>query len=195
MSWLFCRGDKDFIDSLISFFSKYDASSSQMVNPQKYFIFGGSVNEARFYHIASQLGFKIGHLPFSYLGVPIRVSLKLGILDLFLTKLKLSFPSGRGIFLVLQTKFSWLNLLLPKCLPSTPGPNLWLKNWRKALKFSFGRSTTFWPDPWCGPPLVNRIQDVNGINTNTWFQNSYTMALGFFLIMRSIKFLTVQTSK
>lgn len=42
-----------------------------MMNPLNYYIFVRSISEARFHHIVNQLGFKIGRLPFSYLGIPV----------------------------------------------------------------------------------------------------------------------------
>lgn len=68
---IFCRGDRGTTDSLIKLFSKYAAFSCQILNTHKSFIFVGSVSEARLHHISNQLDFKIGHLPLSYLGVPI----------------------------------------------------------------------------------------------------------------------------
>lgn len=54
-----------------------------MVNTQKYYIFFGSINEARLRHIANKLGFNIDGFPFLIWGFPsLRVSLRLGLLDL-----------------------------------------------------------------------------------------------------------------
>lgn len=68
---IFCRGNKDSIVSLITLFFRYARSSGQVMNPHKSFIFAGVVTNSRLHHIANRLRFKIGHLPFSYLGVPI----------------------------------------------------------------------------------------------------------------------------
>lgn len=32
-------------------------------------------------------------------------------------------------------------------------------------------NTNFWLDPWCGSPLVNQIQDPDGLNTNILVSN------------------------
>ncbi|XP_050908657.1 uncharacterized protein LOC127122352 [Lathyrus oleraceus] len=68
---VFCRGDKVTIASLINLFSRYVIYVGQMVIPQKSHIFVDSITEARMHHIANQLGFKIGHITFSYLDVHI----------------------------------------------------------------------------------------------------------------------------
>jgi hypothetical protein len=50
---------------------KYAEASGQFVNPRKSFIYAGVVSSQRLHHIATQLGFNIGVLPFVYLGAPI----------------------------------------------------------------------------------------------------------------------------
>jgi hypothetical protein len=50
---------------------RYGQASGQFVNPQKSSIFAGSIPQSRLTHIANSLGFQIGYLPFTYLGVPI----------------------------------------------------------------------------------------------------------------------------
>jgi len=52
-------------------FFDYAEASGQLVNPQKSSIFSGSISNHRLSQIASLLGFKIGSLSFTYLGVPI----------------------------------------------------------------------------------------------------------------------------
>jgi len=46
-------------------------ASGQLVNPQKSSIYAGSITNHRLSQIVNQLGFNMGSLPFSYLGVPI----------------------------------------------------------------------------------------------------------------------------
>lgn len=97
---IFCRGDKGSITSLINLFYRYANSSGQMVNPLKSYIFAGFVFEARLHHIANQLGFKIGRLPFSYLGVPIfKVKPKARHLRPLLDKVISKLSNWKGSFL------------------------------------------------------------------------------------------------
>ncbi|KAI5424707.1 hypothetical protein KIW84_030770 [Lathyrus oleraceus] len=71
-----------------------------MVNPLKSYIFAGFVFEARLHHIANQLGFKIGRLPFSYLGVPIfKVKPKARHLRPLLDKVISKLSNWKGSFL------------------------------------------------------------------------------------------------
>jgi hypothetical protein len=68
---LFCKGNSSNIHHLSNFFARYAQVSGQIINPKKSTIFAGSIPSSRLQFIASALGFKIGSLPFLYLGVPI----------------------------------------------------------------------------------------------------------------------------
>jgi hypothetical protein len=46
-------------------------NSGQFGNPNKSFIYAGSINHHKLVNIAASIGFNIGSLPFTYLGVPI----------------------------------------------------------------------------------------------------------------------------
>jgi len=68
---LFCKGTSSNINVLKNVFIRYAEVSGQMVNPQKSFIYAGSIPNSRLNQIADQIGFQLGNLPFTYLGVPI----------------------------------------------------------------------------------------------------------------------------
>jgi len=68
---IFCKGTTSNINCLKNIFLAYAETSGRMVNPQKSSIFAGSITNHRLNHTANMLGFKIGSLPFTYLGVPI----------------------------------------------------------------------------------------------------------------------------
>ena len=68
---IFCKGTLSNINCLKQIFFNYAEVSGQLVNPQKSSIFSESISNRRLSQIASSLGFKIGSLPFTYLGVPI----------------------------------------------------------------------------------------------------------------------------
>ncbi|CAJ2641500.1 unnamed protein product [Trifolium pratense] len=68
---LFCKGSASNIQALASLFIRYGQASGQFVNPQKSSIYAGSISQSRLAIIANSLGFQIGSLPFTYLGVPI----------------------------------------------------------------------------------------------------------------------------
>jgi hypothetical protein len=68
---LFCKASSSNIQALSDLFQRYAEISGQHVNPQKSFIYAGSVIPSRLNNIAATLGFNVGSLPFDYLGVPI----------------------------------------------------------------------------------------------------------------------------
>jgi len=68
---IFCKGINSNIQNLTDLFIKYAQVSGQCVNPAKSSILGGAISNYRLSSIATQIGFKIGSLPFTYHGVPI----------------------------------------------------------------------------------------------------------------------------
>jgi len=68
---VFCKAKASSIQALKDLFLSYVAASGQLVNPAKSTMHVGSISNTRIYEIASQIGFNIDSLPFSYLGVPI----------------------------------------------------------------------------------------------------------------------------
>ena len=78
---IFCKGIKRNLMNLMKLFNDYSHSFGQHINPEKCFFFLGAMATRRFAEIRNQPGFKIGSLPFTYLGVPLfhRIVLKIGI--------------------------------------------------------------------------------------------------------------------
>lgn len=68
---IFCKGTAANIHALTDLFINYSQVSEQFVNPQKSLIFARSISPLRLTNISHQIGFNIGTLPFTYLGVPI----------------------------------------------------------------------------------------------------------------------------
>lgn len=68
---VFCKGKITCINELKQLFTDYANCSGQLINPSKSLIFSNSIFEPRMQNIVNQLGFNIGSLPFTYLGVPI----------------------------------------------------------------------------------------------------------------------------
>jgi len=68
---VFCKAKSSSIQALKDLFQRYAAVSGQLVNPAKSTLYAGSISHTRVNQISAQIGFKIGSLPFNYLGVPI----------------------------------------------------------------------------------------------------------------------------
>jgi hypothetical protein len=68
---IFCKGTNSNIFTLKRVFLNYAEASGQLVNPKKSSIFASSISSHKLSHVANNLGFNIGTLPFTYLGVPI----------------------------------------------------------------------------------------------------------------------------
>jgi hypothetical protein len=68
---IFCKGTTSNLNALKDVFFRYVKVSGQLINPHTSSIYAGSITTQRLNQIANMLNFKIGSLPFSYLGVPI----------------------------------------------------------------------------------------------------------------------------
>lgn len=68
---IFCKGNNSNISILKKVFLNYGEVSGQLVKPKKSYIFACSISNHRLIQLANDLGFNIGFLPFTYLGVPI----------------------------------------------------------------------------------------------------------------------------
>ncbi|GAU22346.1 hypothetical protein TSUD_106740 [Trifolium subterraneum] len=68
---IFCKGKLSGLNALKDLFSTYALQSGQVINNAKSTIFSGSITQGRLNIIVSLLNFKLGSLPFNYLGVPI----------------------------------------------------------------------------------------------------------------------------
>lgn len=68
---IFFRGTKKNLDNLMSLFRLYSEASGQVISSDKSQYFTGSINKSRLANLTRNLGFRVGQLPFVYLGVPI----------------------------------------------------------------------------------------------------------------------------
>jgi hypothetical protein len=68
---VFCKGNLSGIKALQDLFDQYALESGQVINTSKSTIFSGSITPGRLSLIAQVLKFKLGSIPFNYLGVPI----------------------------------------------------------------------------------------------------------------------------
>ena len=69
---IFCRGTQKNLKHIMGAFGNYGDISGQLVNWGKSSIyFGSSISPSRIGSLQSLVGMQIGHLPFSYLGVPL----------------------------------------------------------------------------------------------------------------------------
>jgi hypothetical protein len=68
---VFCKGKLSGLRALKDLFNNYALQSGQVINTSKSTIFSGSITQGRLNLIMNLLNFKLGSLPFTYLGVPI----------------------------------------------------------------------------------------------------------------------------
>jgi hypothetical protein len=68
---IFCKGNLSGLRALKSLFDSYASESGQIVSSSKSTILSGSITRGRLDLIVQLLNFKIGTIPFNYLGVPI----------------------------------------------------------------------------------------------------------------------------
>jgi ribonuclease HI len=68
---IFCKGNLSGLKSLKTLFDAYAVESGQKINNSKSTIYSGSITHGRLELIVQLLNFKIGSIPFSYLGLPI----------------------------------------------------------------------------------------------------------------------------
>ncbi|GAU46447.1 hypothetical protein TSUD_402140 [Trifolium subterraneum] len=68
---IFCKGKISSLQALRDLFSTYAQASGQSISAEKSTIYVGSIPPPRLAQLVNYLGFKVGTLPFTYLGVPI----------------------------------------------------------------------------------------------------------------------------
>ncbi|KAK2426743.1 hypothetical protein QL285_025379 [Trifolium repens] len=68
---IFCKGNLSGLKALKNLFDQYALESGQVINPSKSTIYSGSITPGRLNLIVQLLNFKLGSIPFVYLGVPI----------------------------------------------------------------------------------------------------------------------------
>lgn len=66
---VFCRGSQKKLETLMELFHRYGETFGQIINPAKSTFNSGSVSANRQASIDEILGFQIGMLPFTYLGI------------------------------------------------------------------------------------------------------------------------------
>jgi len=103
---IFCKGIHSNIQNLTDLFIKYAQVSGQCVNPSKSSIYGGAISNHRLSSIATQIGFKIGSLPFTYLGVPIfKGKPKTFYFQPLVDRIKLKFSSWKASLLSMVVSY------------------------------------------------------------------------------------------
>ena len=68
---VYCKGKLSSLEALKDLFTRYVSCSSQVINLGKSSIFSSGVSNNRLNTVVNLLGFNIGSLPFTYMGVPI----------------------------------------------------------------------------------------------------------------------------
>lgn len=68
---IFCRGTKRNLQAIVNLFKLYGEASGQLISPNKCKFYPGAIASWRLQSISSILGFSVGRLLFTYLGVPI----------------------------------------------------------------------------------------------------------------------------
>jgi ribonuclease HI len=68
---IFCKGNLSGLKALKNLFDQYALESGQVISPSKSTIYSGSITPGRLNLIVQLLNFKLGSIPFVYLGVPI----------------------------------------------------------------------------------------------------------------------------
>jgi len=68
---IYCKGKMSGLIVLNDLFHRYTLNSGQVINTSKSTIFSASISQVRLNRIVDLLHFKIGSIPFNYLGVPI----------------------------------------------------------------------------------------------------------------------------
>lgn len=68
---IYCNGKSSGLQALKELFDRYALNSGQVINTSKSTLFSDSISHSRMERIVNLLNFKIGSIPFNYLGVPI----------------------------------------------------------------------------------------------------------------------------
>jgi len=68
---VYCKCKMSSLEALKELFTRYANCSGQVINLRKSYIHADGINQNRMNNIVGMLGFSIGSLPFTYLGVPI----------------------------------------------------------------------------------------------------------------------------
>jgi ribonuclease HI len=97
---IFCKGKLDGLRALKDLFESYALESGQKINNAKSTIYSGSTTPGRLNLIVQLLNFKIGSIPYNYLGVPIfRGKPKASFLQPVADKIKLKLSAWKASLL------------------------------------------------------------------------------------------------
>jgi ribonuclease HI len=114
---IFCKGTLNGLKALKNLFNTYALESGQIINTSKSIIFSGSITPGRLALIAQLLDFKIGSLPFLYLGVPIfKGKPKVPHLHPIADKVKLKLSAWKASLLSIAGRVQLVNSVIQSML-------------------------------------------------------------------------------
>ena len=136
---LFGKGTSSNIQNLTDLFTKYAQISCQFVNPQKSSILSGSISPQKLSQISLLIGFSIGTLPFTYLGVPIfKGKAKTAYVQPIIDKVKLKLSAWKSSLLSLAGKVqlvkSVIHSMLIHCITNYSWPVLLIKDLERWMR-------------------------------------------------------------
>jgi ribonuclease HI len=110
---VFCKGNLNGLKALKDLFDKYASESGQIINTTKSTIYSGSITPGRLILIVQLLNFKLGSLPFNYLGVPIfKGKPKSSHLQPIADKVKLKLSAWRASLLTMAGRVQLVNSVI-----------------------------------------------------------------------------------
>lgn len=68
---MFSIGDKRSVELMMEKFNKFSRSTGMKVNPSKFHIYFGAVDDHTIEEVKKLIGFREGSIPFRYLGIPL----------------------------------------------------------------------------------------------------------------------------
>jgi hypothetical protein len=114
---IFCSAKMSGIQNLKNLFIEYANCSDQKVNPAKSSIFSSSISPTRLASIVDQLGFSVGSLPFTYLGVPIfRGKPKASYLQPIANKIKIKLANWKASLLSMAGRVQLVKAVIQSML-------------------------------------------------------------------------------
>jgi hypothetical protein len=114
---IFCKGNLSGLKALKELFDSYAVESGQKINTSKSTIYSGSITHGRLELIVQLLNFKIGSIPFSYLGVPMfKGKPKACHLQPFADKVKLKLSSWKASLLSMAGRVQLIKSVIQSML-------------------------------------------------------------------------------
>ncbi|MCI03301.1 RNA-directed DNA polymerase (Reverse transcriptase), partial [Trifolium medium] len=134
---VFCRGTNSNLHALSQLFSDYALASGQVINANKSVLFSGAMSQHRTAHFAHLLGFKIGSLPFLYLGVPIfRGKPKVAYLQSFVDKIRTKLSAWKASLLSIAGRVQLVKSVILSMIQHTIAIYCWPASLIKSLECS-----------------------------------------------------------